>query len=85
MRQKSYKEQIKFLAHLHKETIDKISSPSFYYFNPQWPEFITSTSEFYQQPVRKVVDDLVGYRNSFTFQKEKAFMAALLAAEGVAA
>lgn len=85
MRQKSYKEQIRFLAHLHKETIDKISSPSFYYFNPQWPEFIASTSEFYQQPVRKVVDDLVGYRNSFTFQKDRTYMLAILAAEREAA
>lgn len=85
MRRKSYKEHIKLLAHMHKEVIDKISTPSFYYYNPQWPQFILEASDHYQHPVRKVVDDLVNYRNSFTFQKEKAFMAALIAAEGEAA
>lgn len=81
MRRKSYKEHIKLLAHKHKDAIDEISKPSFYYFNPIWPEFITATSDHYQHPVRKVVDDLVHYRNSFTFQKDKASMAALIATE----
>ncbi len=85
IKSKPYKEQIKFLAHQHKEAIDQISAPSFYYYNPAWPDFILEASEFYQHPVRKVVDDLVNYRNSFSFQKDRTFMVALLAQRGAAA
>ena len=81
MTKKSYKEQIKFLAHLHKEEIDEIGKPSFYYYNPVWPEFILATSEHYGHPARKIVDDLMQYRNSFTFQKDRSFMLAMISKE----
>ena len=85
MIKKPYKEHIKFLAHLHKDEIDQITSPSFYYYNPQWPAFVLKASDHYQHPVRKVVDDLASYRNSFTFQKDRTAFVALIAAEGEAA
>lgn len=81
MTNRSYKEQIKYLAHKHKDTVDHISTVHFYYSCAEWPDFIKQTSEHYQQPTKKVVDDLDHYRNSFQFQKDRKEMEALLAQE----
>lgn len=66
-----YREQIKELAHRHSQTIDQITAPSFFFFNPQWPDFVQECSEHYQHPCTKIVDDLHSYRNSFGYQKER--------------
>lgn len=71
-----YKQHIKSLAHLHADTVTQIAAPDFYFYDPKWPDFVLKASEQYGKPPTKIVDDLISYRNSFPFQRDKSAYAA---------
>jgi hypothetical protein len=58
---------------------------SFFYFTNEWPRFVTDTCDQYNLLPQKVAEDLIYYRSSFGFQKEKSSMIKQLSEQGLLA